>query len=383
MQGSARSVLFHLPTHPGAHWFVAARLPIDASPANLPVQPHVIIQSTDFTCLWRLAAPVSTAVAESIARDLGCRPAVGQTIPLPGTFYAAKPGAKAAQRVPVLLMRNKLSSQPPYQVEGRKLIAPALAIASEPEPDDFKPAGDVEMRAKPQLWPGLIPVTFALLAGEPKVGKSLIAADIAARVTTGAAWPDGAKGCAPGGVLFLETEDELSDTRARLEANGADLARILADDVARDFSDVAALRSLDRAASKLGGLRLIVISPLRVFFGDESPRQVETRKKIEPLLDWCTANECTLVGIGHKEAGKLGRSAEEIAGPKAIIQRARAALLAMRDPADPRTKKDPKAARRILTSSGTNSGKDTFALRYDTVPCRVAGVDTVRLVWGA
>ena len=143
-----------------------------------------------------------------------------------------------------------------------------------------------------------------------------------------------------------------------------------------------AFRSLDKAARNLGGLSLLVISPLRVFFGEEDARQVATRQKIEPLLKWCADNGVTLLGIAHKEAGKLGRSAEEIAGPKAIIQRARAALLAMRDPADPMTKKNPKAAQRILTSAGSNTGRDTFALPYDTEECTAGGVPTVRVRWG-
>jgi hypothetical protein len=184
-------------------------------------------------------------------------------------------------------------------------------------------------------------------------------------------------------VLFLETEDELPVSRARLEAAGADLSRILADDTPRDLGEAAGLRALDSAHRKLGGLKLIVISPLRVFFGQESARQVETRQKIEPLLDWCGERGVTLLGIAHKEAGKLGRSAEEIASPKAIVQRARAALIAMRDPADPRTKKDPKSARRILTSAGSNSGRDVFSLAYDTTEAAVRGVPTVRVAWGA
>jgi len=41
------------------------------------------------------------------------------------------------------------------------------------------------------LWPGRIPIgKVTLLVGDPGVGKSLVALDIAARVTRGAPWPD-------------------------------------------------------------------------------------------------------------------------------------------------------------------------------------------------
>ena len=48
------------------------------------------------------------------------------------------------------------------------------------------PAEDVRW-----LWPGRIPIgKVTLLVGDPGNGKSLVALDIAARVSRGAAWPD-------------------------------------------------------------------------------------------------------------------------------------------------------------------------------------------------
>ena len=41
------------------------------------------------------------------------------------------------------------------------------------------------------LWPRRIPIgKVTLLVGDPGLGKSLVALDIAARVSTGAPWPD-------------------------------------------------------------------------------------------------------------------------------------------------------------------------------------------------
>ena len=54
------------------------------------------------------------------------------------------------------------------------------------------------------LWPGRIVMeNLTLLVGEPGAGKSALAIDIAARVTRGAAWPDGTPGGEPGSVLMI------------------------------------------------------------------------------------------------------------------------------------------------------------------------------------
>jgi len=80
------------------------------------------------------------------------------------------------------------------------------------------------------LWPGHLPRGKVVdLSGDPGVGKSTLALDIAARVSTGRAMPDGAGGGRPRGVLILSAEDGLADTiRPRLEAAGADLDRVIA-----------------------------------------------------------------------------------------------------------------------------------------------------------
>jgi putative DNA primase/helicase len=109
------------------------------------------------------------------------------------------------------------------------------------------------------LWPGRIAAgRVTLLVGDPGLGKSLLALDVAARVTNAQPWPDAppdlnAPGpspsalplppspsqlapsasqlgpSSPSSVLLLCAEDDIADTiRPRLEALGADLRRIIA-----------------------------------------------------------------------------------------------------------------------------------------------------------
>ncbi len=91
------------------------------------------------------------------------------------------------------------------------------------------------------LWPGRVPLgKMTLLVGDPGLGKSLVALDMAARVTRGAAWPDeaGARETTEttsevisrpaGSVVLLSAEDDAADTiLPRLEAAGGDADRVI------------------------------------------------------------------------------------------------------------------------------------------------------------
>ena len=110
---------------------------------------------------------------------------------------------------------------------------------------DLKFANEIDPDPVDWLWPARIPLAkLSLLIGDPGVGKSLLATDIAARVSTGTPWPDAASclrasvpSClssnpAPhpshrGGVILHAPEDAPEDTLIpRLKAAGADLESI-------------------------------------------------------------------------------------------------------------------------------------------------------------
>ena len=79
------------------------------------------------------------------------------------------------------------------------------------------------------LWrPYLACGKLALLDGDPGAGKSLLTADLAARLTRGGRMPDGAWRRKKANVLFLNAEDGLDDTlRPRLDPAGADLTLVI------------------------------------------------------------------------------------------------------------------------------------------------------------
>jgi putative DNA primase/helicase len=77
------------------------------------------------------------------------------------------------------------------------------------------------------LWAGRIPLgKLTLLIGDPGLGKSLLTADVASRMTRGTSFPDGAA-CEMGSAIFLSAEDDAADTiRPRLDAAGTDVSRV-------------------------------------------------------------------------------------------------------------------------------------------------------------
>lgn len=79
------------------------------------------------------------------------------------------------------------------------------------------------------LWLGrLARGKLAIFEGDPGLGKSLVALDLAARLSRGQAFPEDALAPAPGKVLLFTGEDVAEDTVVpRLQALGVDCAKIM------------------------------------------------------------------------------------------------------------------------------------------------------------
>lgn len=368
-QRAGRGVFALAPGAPGGHYWLAARLPLTASPAALSPAPQLTIAADDFTCLWRLVEPVGDDRARQLVRGLiagvrGARDAVGSPVPLPGTVLMRQTGAGLAKRYPVSLLPP--ARVPAYYVDGNHLRGGAAEKAVD---DGFARADQLKVEPLRWTWPGVLPAgEFALLAGPPKSGKSTIAVDLVARLTIGAAWPDGAPGGAPGAAILIEAEDPLAATQARLAAAGADMRRVMLSGAPLDLSQPEGVAMIERQRVKLKGAGLLVLSPVRLFFGDiESSRQVDLRNRLSPLLSWASQHGVAVLGIAHRESGKTGRSAEDVAGPRAFAQRARTVLSVLIDPADRQAKSNPNAARRILTTAGSNLASDALEIGYRIV----------------
>jgi len=110
----------------------------------------------------------------------------------------------------------------------------------------FKSLAEVQPEPVNWLWEGRIPCgKVTLLEGEPGIGKSTLALELAARVSRGAPMPfqKHHQDHKPANVVLFSGDDGLADTvRPRLDSAHADLTHIWAVDREIEKEDVAHLK---------------------------------------------------------------------------------------------------------------------------------------------
>jgi hypothetical protein len=238
---------------------------------------------------------------------------------------------------------------------------------------------EVKIESLQWLWPGRIPLgKVTILDGDPGLGKSLIAVDLAARVTTGRGMPDESDALlrsphgAPHGVVLLSAEDGPGDTIApRLLTAGADLALVLDLHNVPDL-DMSTrtpyerglllprdLRTLERGIKRMQA-RLVVIDPLMAFldpsvnsFRDQDARTV----LLEPLKRLAEETGAAILLLRHLNKRESGNAVHRGGGSIGFIGAARSGLLVAKDPDDPEHQ-------RALASGKSNLGPPPPALRY-------------------
>jgi len=174
----------------------------------------------------------------------------------------------------------------------------------------------VELREVEWLWPGRIPLgKLTLLVGEAGKGKSLLTLDIAARISTGTAWPDGRGTPDRGSVLICTTEDDLEDTVAvRLAAAGADLSRIAH---VKNVFDVKAVVDAATAEIRRGrdDIKLIIMDPVTEYLGKaDSYKNAEVRSAFAPLIAFGQDRHIAFLGVTHYSKMEKTSAANKIGG---------------------------------------------------------------------
>jgi hypothetical protein len=182
------------------------------------------------------------------------------------------------------------------------------AIRGEEWPPKVKVTRASEVVTKPVewLWEKRIPKgKLTMFDGDPDVGKSVVTMDLAARVSTGRTFPDGAP-CEAGNVLIVNVEDTKDDTIVpRLKAHGADLGRIAIVDGMPDEElgtrlldlpgDVPALR----VAVEDHDATLLIIDPVITMLGGDMNKDGDARKALAPLRDMAEETGVTVVAVRH------------------------------------------------------------------------------------
>ena len=209
-----------------------------------------------------------------------------------------------------------------------------------------RPFSDIEPQPLRWLWPGRIPLgKLTLLVGDPGLGKSLMTIDVAARVTRGASFPDGAA-CEPGAVIIASAEDDPADTiRPRLDAANADGSRVhvlegmrvtLPDNstTERPFQLETGIDALEDALAHIRGVRLIVIDPISAYLGGaDSNTNAEVRGLLSPLATLSARQGVAVLCVTHLRKS-AGAAVHRAIASIAFTAAARAVWAVAPDPSD-------------------------------------------------
>jgi putative DNA primase/helicase len=197
-------------------------------------------------------------------------------------------------------------------------------------------AGDVKYEKVNWLWPGRIPAgMLTVVGGKPGLGKSLLTAELAARVT------QGGLGSRPADVLFLSAEDSIVHTIVpRLQAAGADLDRVAFPTIERQGFETPLLLPTDVGVLQefvlAGEVGLVVIDPLMAHLdGANSWKDQEIREALAPLHKLAESTGAAVVLVAHLNKGQSTDPVQRLGGSIGLPAAARSMLLLAADPDDP------------------------------------------------
>jgi len=235
------------------------------------------------------------------------------------------------------------------------------------------------------LWPGwLARGKFHLLAGGKGVGKSTVLFDIMARLTAGTTWPDG-KPALPGSVLVWSGEDGIADTiTPRFYAAGGNLDRIYFVTTVKEkfgerpFDPSQDMLRLIRRAESIPDLALAMIDPVVLALPSraDSHKNTETRRGLQPLVDFAEQRGIALVGVTHFTKGTEDRDpVERVTGSLAFGALPRCIWGASKDDDDRQ-----RRLVRIASNIGPSGGGIEYTVYQAPLPDR--DFTAQRIEWG-
>lgn len=194
------------------------------------------------------------------------------------------------------------------------------------------------------VWPNRIPAgKLSILAGDPGLGKSFMALDMIARVSSGALWPDDSGRAPIGSAIILSGEDGLGDTlRPRLDQLDADCSRVFAlRGVHRGGGEtrpitVQDVESLRAAIEQAGDCRLVMVDPVSCYLGDiDAHRDTEVREALAGLEQVAQDTGAAILGVMHLAKSDASRKAVyRLMGSLAFTAAPRAVWSVSADPDD-------------------------------------------------
>lgn len=228
------------------------------------------------------------------------------------------------------------------------------AGGDDPKNDESKPAArlhwvdacDVQSKQVDWLMERRIPRGMLVcIAGVQGDGKSMVIADLAARISSGTPFAQTPNVPNPKGtVIIAAAEDSFEYTLApRLKAHGADMAKIRlldlvtdVDGTERPFSITRDLHLLEAMIVELGDVRLVVFDPGDSFLGDGiNPNKAEqVRPVLQSLKKFCERLRITTIIVKHLNKSSMDNALHRVAGTSAYTEVPRCVWFLLRDRED-------------------------------------------------
>lgn len=151
------------------------------------------------------------------------------------------------------------------------------------------------------LWYPYIPFgKITIIQGDPGDGKSTVAINLAAAISTGRMMPLDKNPSMPMTVIYQNNEDGIDDTIVpRLAACGANLERVKyieEDDNIIELGD----ERLDKVIEETGA-KVVILDPVQAYWGSNTDmnRAGATRPVMNKLVSLAKRRNCAIIMIGH------------------------------------------------------------------------------------
>ena len=193
---------------------------------------------------------------------------------------------------------------------------------------------DVEPKEIKWLWKYFIPFgKVTIIYGEPGKGKSILACDIAAKVSQGKSFTDDTE-IESGNVIYQNAEDGLADTiKPRLLRAGADCDRIITiDETLHSLSMTDDLLEEKIAENEA---KLVILDPIQAYLGEANINNASAvEANMKKLSQLAEKYGCAIVLIGHLNKSRSNSSYARGLGSLCFRSAARSVLLVGNDPND-------------------------------------------------
>ncbi len=280
--------------------------------------------------------------------------------------FGASPGTGWVDELGPDWWKQKMHQAPPTRDEesyprDRKPHAILVRLADiPPEPINW-------------LWPGRIALgKLTLIAGDPGLGKSLLATTLGACVSKGYPWPICNVAAPLGDVVLLSAEDDPADTiRPRLDAAGADCTRVhilkAVQEVGNDglntqrtFSLRRDLDVLQTVLTDLPECKLVVIDPISAYLdGTDSHNNSDVRGLLAPLAEAAARHQIAILLVHHLNKNGMGNALYRTMGSLAFVAAVRTAHIVTKDKDD--------SGRRLFMPMKNNLANDSTGLAYSVM----------------